>query len=127
MIQFDLLTEAVKQQMQPASRVQHLAGMLQELVAYTPNDATLADLVLGWQMLARSQSADETPAIAHRREVYADLAAVATQLTHEQGNLTRTVNVWKAWTDAFRKSAEPHKVTMAKTLSRELLELQSHA
>jgi hypothetical protein len=125
MIQFDQLIEAVKQQMQPANRVQHLAEMLQQLIPCTPDEATLADLVLGWQLLARSASQDEAPAIAHRRKVYAELAAVAAPLTREHGNLEITVKTWQAWTDGLQKSADPRNATMAKTLARELAELQA--
>ena len=127
MIHFDLLIEAVKQQMKPESRSEHLAGMLQELFIYTPDEATLADLVTGWQVLARLQSPNEAPSIAHRRKVYADLAVVAARLTPETGNLTNAVKTWQAWRDAFQKSADPRNAAMAKTLAREVAELQGLA
>ena len=124
MIQFNRLIEAVKQQMQPESRAQHLAGMLQELFAYTPTEASLADLVIGWQALAQPQNPNEVASIAHRRQVYADLAVVAARLTAETGSLTNAVKTWQAWTDAFQKSADPRNAAMAKTLARELAELE---
>jgi len=127
MIQFDRLIEAVKQHMQPESRAQHLAGMLEELFAYTPEEATLADLVIGWQALARPQSPNEAPSIAHRRQVYSDLAALAARLTSETGTLTNAVKTWQAWSDAFQKSADLRNAAMAKTLARELTELQALA
>ncbi|MEO8397454.1 MAG: hypothetical protein ABI700_30940 [Chloroflexota bacterium] len=127
MIQLNPLIEAVKQQMQPESRAQHLAGMLQELFVYTPDEATLADLVIGWQALTRPQSPNEAPSIAHRRQVYSHLAVVAARLTPERGNLTNAVKTWQAWTDAFQKSADPRNAAMAKTLARELAELQGLA
>ena len=127
MIQFNRLIEAVKQQMQPESRAQHLAGMLQELFACTPAEGSLADLVIGWQALAQPQNPNEAASIAHRRQVYADLAVVAARLTSETGSLTNAVKTWQAWTEAFQKSADPRNAAMVKTLARELAELQSLA
>jgi len=121
MTSFDPLIEAVKQQMQPAQRAQHLAEMLQQLFAVTPDDANLADLVIGWQFLGRPQSQDETAAIAHRRTVYADLSRLAGQFISEPGDLAGAVKTWQAW----QRSTDPCQAAMMKTLGRELAELQS--
>ncbi|HEX2909890.1 MAG TPA: hypothetical protein VH186_03710 [Chloroflexia bacterium] len=56
---FDQFIEAVKQQMQPAGRAQHLAATLQELLAIIPDEVTLADLTAEWQLLARPKSQNE--------------------------------------------------------------------
>lgn len=56
MINVDALIDAVKQQMQPTHRAQHLAQILQQLFAVMPDEATLADLVTGWQCLSRPQN-----------------------------------------------------------------------
>ncbi len=124
-VQFDALIEAIKQQMQPEGRVQHLIGILQQLFAYAPEDTTLVDLAAGWQVLARPQGENEEAPLAHRREICAKLAAVAAELTSEPGNLTQAVNTWQAWHDAFQRSADPRLAAMVKTLARELEELQS--
>ena len=122
---FDQFIESVKQQMQPEGRVQHLVGILQQLFAFTPDDATLADLVAGWQVLALPLSQNEEAPVTHRREICAKLAAVGGQLTTEPGNLAGAVKTWQAWQDAFQRSSDPRQTAMAKTLARELGELQS--
>ena len=127
MMNSDQFIEAVKQQMQPEGRVQHLIGILQQLFAFTPDDATLADLVAGWQFLALPQSQNEEAAVAHRRKICADLSAIAAQLTSEPGNLAVAVKTWQAWQDAFQRSADPRQAAMAKIFVRELVELQSSA
>src|SRR5215213_4900377 len=115
MSNFEQFIEAVKQQMQPANRVEHLVGMLRQVFALTPDDVTLADLTVGWQALARPQSQNEEAAVSHRRKICADLAAIAVQLTSEAGNLASAVKTWQAWQDAFQKSADPRQAAMAKT------------
>lgn len=121
---FDQFIDVVKQQMQPEGRAQHLAGTLQELFACAPNDATLADIGTGWQVLARPREHEEA-AIAHRRKICAELSAIAAQLTSEPGNLDVAVRTWQEWQAAFQKSTDPRLVAMAKTFSREIVELQS--
>ena len=121
----DQFIEAVKLQMQPERRVQHLAGTLQQLFAFTPEDVTLADVAAGWQVLARPKSQNETTSVAHRRKIWAELSAIAAEFTDEPGNLAGAVRTWQALQDAFQRSADPHQATMAKTFARELVELQS--
>jgi hypothetical protein len=124
-VQFDEFIGAVKQQMQPEARAQHLIGILQQLFAFTPEDTTLADLAAGWQVLARPHRENEEAPVTHRREICAKLAAVAAELTSEPGNLAAAVNTWQAWQDGFQRSADPRKAAMAKNLARELRELQT--
>jgi hypothetical protein len=125
MTEFDQLIEAVKQQIQPEGRAQHLAGMLQQLFALTPDDVTLADLVAGWQFLGRSQNQDEPAAIAHRRDICNRLSTIATPLISGLGQLAGAVKTWQAWQDAFQQSSDPRETAMAKILVRETAELQS--
>jgi|GEM_PF-6640677 len=122
---FDQFIEAVKQQMQPEGRAQHLAATLQELVAFIPAGVTLADLAAGWQVLARPQSQNEITSITHRRMICAELAAIAGQFTNMSGNLAGAVKTWEEWQAAFQRSADPRQAAMAKIFARELLELQS--
>jgi hypothetical protein len=84
--QFDQFLEAVKLQMQPEGRALHTAGMLEYLRTLLPNDVTLADLVAGWQVLAQPRN-DTNSAVLSRRKTCGELAAIAAQLTSEQGNL----------------------------------------
>ena len=125
MMNLDPFIDAVKQQMQPEGRVQHLVDALQQLSAFAPDDVTLADLAAGWQVLARPQSQNEKASVAHRRKVCAELSAVAAQFTTEPGNLAGAVKIWQVWQDAFQRSGDPHQTTMAKTFARELEELQN--
>ena len=53
---FDQFMEAIRHEMQPDGRAQHMAGMLQPLLAATPADVTLGDLAAGWRFLARPRS-----------------------------------------------------------------------
>ncbi len=124
-MQFDPLLEAVRQRMQPEGRAQHQAGMLQQLLVDLPNDVTLADLVAGWQMLARPHSQQEQASVTHRRGICAELAAIAARLTSELGHVAGAVNAWQAWQGVCQKSADPRLAVMAKTFTRELVELQS--
>jgi hypothetical protein len=125
MLHFDQFIEAVKQYMQPAGRAQHMAGMLQPLLAALPADVTLADLAVGWQILARPQGQHEQASIAHRRAICTELAAIAARLTNEPGNLAGAVKTWGAWQAACQSSAAPGQAAMAKTFARELVELQT--
>ena len=127
MMNSDQFIEAVKQQMQPEGRVQHLIGTLQQLFAFTPDDVTLADLVAGWKLLAHPQSENEEAAVAHRRKICAELSAIAAQFTTKPGNLAGAVKTWQAWQAAFQRSADPRQAAMAKIFVRELVELQSAA
>jgi hypothetical protein len=121
---FDQFLEAVKLQMQPEGRAQHQAGMHQHLRTLLPHDVTLADLVVGWQVLAQPHN-DTNSAVLHRRKTCAELAAIAARLTREQGNLTGAVSTWQAWLNASQRSADPRLAAMAKTFARELVELQA--
>ena len=96
MINFEPFFEAVGQQMQPVGRVQHLIGMLQQLFIYTPDDATMADLVTGWQVLALPKSQNEEASLAHRRKICADLSIIAAQFTNEPGNVANAAKTWQA-------------------------------
>jgi hypothetical protein len=124
-VNFDQFIEAIKQQMQPEGRAQHLAEMLRELLAATPADVTLADLAAGWRILARPQGQQEQASVTHRREICAELSAIAARLTSEPGTLAGAVKTWQVWRDACQSSAAPGQAAMAKTFTRELLELQS--
>jgi hypothetical protein len=122
---FDQFIEAIKPHMQPEGRAQHLAGMLQQLLAATPADVRLADLAAGWRILARPQGQQEQASVTHRREICAELSAIAARLTSEPGTLAGAVKTWQAWRDACQRSAAPGHTAMAKTFARELTELQS--
>jgi hypothetical protein len=122
---FDRFIEAIKLQMQPEGRVQHVAGTLQQLVAVSPDDVTLGDLAAGWLVIARPHGQDETASVAHRRSVCAELSSIAAKFAGGTGNMAGAVKNWQAWQDAFQTSADPHQAAMAKTFARELAELQS--
>jgi len=121
---FDQFLEAVRRQMQPEGRAQHTAGMHQHLRTLLPHDVTLADLVVGWQVLAQSRN-DTNSEVLHRRKTCGELAAIAAQFTSEQGNLTGAVSTWQAWLDVSQRSADPRLTAMRVTFARELVELQS--
>src|SRR5438132_10198123 len=121
---FDQFLEAVRLQMQPEGRALHTAGMLQHLRTLLPHDVTLVDLVAGWQVLAQPRN-DTNSAVISRRKTCAELAAIATQFTSGQGNLTGAVSTWQAWLDASQRSADPRLAAMRATFARELVELQS--
>ena len=120
----DQFIEAIKVQMQPEGRAQHTAAMHQHLRTLLPNDVTLADLVAGWQVLAKGRN-NTNSAVLHRRQTCGELAAIGAPLTSEQGHLTSAVKIWQAWLDASQRSTDPRLATMAKTFARELMELQS--
>ena len=121
---FDQFMEAIRHEMQPDGRAQHMAGMLQPLLAATPADVTLGDLAAGWRFLARPRSQQERASVSHRREICAELSAIAARLTGEPGTLASAVKTWQVWRDACQSSAAPGQAAMAKTFARELLELQ---
>jgi hypothetical protein len=121
---YDQFLEAVKEQMQPEGRAQHMAGMHQYLCTLLPGEVTLADLVSGWRLLAEGHS-DTNSAVISRRKTCAELTTIAAPLTQGPGNLTRAISTWQAWLDASQKSADPRLVAMRQTFARELLELQS--
>jgi hypothetical protein len=123
---FEKFVEAVRSQLQPEVRANATAGTLQQLSALVPNGATLADLLAGWRILASPREGEEA-GVVQRRVTCNDLAAIATQFTHEEGNLSRAIQVWQAWSNAFSDSTDPRHTTMAKTFSRELAELQESA
>ena len=121
---FDQFLEAVQLQMQPEGRAQHQAGMHRHLRTLLPPDVTLADLVVGWQLLAQSRN-DTNSEVLHRRKTCGELAAIAAQLTTEPGHLVGAVKAWQAWLDAAQRSTEPRLTAMRATFARELVELQS--
>lgn len=121
----ELFLGAIKQQIQPEGRAQHLVGMLQPLLVSLPQEVRLADLGFGWQLLARPYGQPEPAAVAHRREVCARLSEVVARLTNEPGDLTEAVKAWQTWQQTCQKSGDPRLSAMAKTLTRELGELQS--
>jgi hypothetical protein len=124
-MKFAAFAEAIKQHMQPEGRAQHLAGRLQPLLAATPADVTLADLVAGWRILGRPQSQQEQTSVRYRREICIELSAIAVGLTSEPGTLAGAVKTWHAWQQACQSCAAPGQAAMAKTFARELIELQS--
>jgi SAM-dependent methyltransferase len=124
---FQPFIAAIKQQMQPEGRAQHLVGGLQLLLALVPEEVTLADLVAGWQVLARPQNQQEPSSVAHRRGVCAELAAIGAGMYGEPGHLAGAVRAWKVWLGACQTSADRHLAIMAKTFARELEEMQSKA
>ena len=122
---FDLFFEALKKDMQPEARAQHVVGSLQPLLAILPDDVTLADLATGWQLLARPHSQEEPASVTHRREVCAQLGTIAGQLSSEPGHMESVVKGWQSLEEACQKNADPRLRAMAKTFARELVELQS--
>jgi hypothetical protein len=124
-MKFDQLIEAIKHDLQPEGRAQHMAAMLQQLLAAAPADVTLADLAAGWRTLARARGQQEQASVTHRREICAELSAIAARLTSEPGTLASAVKTWQAWQEACQRSAAPGQTAMAKTFARELSELLS--
>jgi hypothetical protein len=121
---FAAFVEAVKQQVLPPGRGMHTANTLSQLRQLMPADATLADLVMGWQILSQAQP-NEDPATAQRRATCGELASIATRFTSgQQGNLSQSCKIWQSWVDAFKTSSDPRQAGMAKTFVRELAELQ---
>ena len=120
----DQFLEAVRLQMQPEGRAQHMAGMHRYLRTLLPDDVTLADLAAGWQVLAERRN-DTNSAVRSRRQTCAELAAIAAQVTSEPGELARAVKAWQAWQEASQSSADPRLMAMRATFARELGELQS--
>jgi len=121
----DPFLDAIRTQVQPESRVQHVLGMLQDLLPRLPDEVTLADVAAGWQLLSQPQEQVESASVAHRRSVYVELAAIAAPWAREPGRLPAAVKAWQLWQEACQKSTEPRLAAMAKTLARELGELQA--
>jgi hypothetical protein len=120
----DQLIATVKAQMQPPPRALATASTLQQLSIFIPNEVTLADLVVGWQTLARAPQQQEAPAVSQRRVTCGELAHLAAQFTTDQGDLAQAIETWRIWRNAFQKSDDPRQVAMATTFARELMELQ---
>jgi hypothetical protein len=125
MTEFEQFIEAIKGEIAPANRVEHLIDMLQRLFALMPPDVTLGDLAIGWQLLAHPHNPQEDRSIAHRREICAKLSTVATRIAHTQGNLIASVKTWQAWQEASQQPNDPRLGAMASILARELTELRS--
>lgn len=121
---FDRFLEAVSQQLQPEGRAQHTAGMHRYLLTLLPPGVTLADLVVGWRVLAESRQ-DTNSAILSRRKTCAELATIAAPLTSRQGDLAGARKTWQAWFDACQSSTDPRLGAMRQTFAREIEELQS--
>lgn len=124
MANLDQLIETVKLQMQPSPRAMAVANTLQQLSIFIPNDVTLADIVMGWQILSRTVQREEEPAILQRRITCGELANMASQFTTDQGYLAQAIKTWRIWLDAFENSGDPRQAAMAMTFARELEELQ---
>jgi hypothetical protein len=125
MANLDQLIETVKQQMQPENRAIATSKTLQQLSVLLPADVTLADLIVGWQILAHPAAEQEPINIERRRITCGELAAMASAFTTEQGRLGQAIRTWQAWQNAFDKSDDPRQTTMAATFARELAELQA--
>ncbi|MBV9614115.1 MAG: toll/interleukin-1 receptor domain-containing protein [Ktedonobacteraceae bacterium] len=124
MAQLDQLIEAVRSQLQPPPRAQTIASTLQQLSIFVPNDVTLADLIAGWRTLSQSSQQGEEPPVVQRRVTCGELAALASQLTTEQGSIAQAIKTWGIWRDAFNNSDDPRQNAMTKTFARELSELE---
>lgn len=125
--QLDQLLATVTSHMQPQPRALAVAHTLQQLSIFIPNDVTLTDLVIGWQILSHSSYLEEDPAVSRRRATCGELAMLASQFTPLQGNLDQAIHTWRIWNNAFNNSSDPRQVAMAKTFARELTELQEAA
>jgi hypothetical protein len=125
MTHLDQLIETVKQQMQPPGRAMATSETLRQLSVLMPADVTLADLIVGWQILARPAAEQEPVNIERRRITCGELAALASPLTSEHGRLSQAIKTWQTWQNAFNKSDDPRQTTMAATFAREQAELQA--
>lgn len=130
MANLDQLIATVKQQMQPDGRAMATASTLQQLSSLMPTDATLADLIAGWHILARPASEQEPVNIERRRATCGELATMASSLTVEQGQLAHAIETWQAWRDHFASYAsrgqfDPRVAAMTETFARELSELKA--
>jgi hypothetical protein len=126
MANLDQLIETVKQQMQPEDRAIATSKTLWQLSVLMPIDVTLADLIVGWQILARPAAEQEPINIERRRITCGELATLASPFAVRQGRLSQAIKTWQAWQNAFDKSDDPRQATMAATFARELAELQAH-
>jgi hypothetical protein len=125
MTDLDQLITTVKAQMQLPVRANAVAGTLQQLSIFIPNEVTLADLIVGWRILAQSSQNAEDAATTQRRVTCGELADMAARITQEQGSLARAIQTWQSWQEAFANSNDPRQFAMAKTFARELSELQA--
>lgn len=123
----DQLIETIMAQILPPYRAEALIYTLQQSWMIIPNDVTLADLVVGWQILSPSSTQGEEPATKLRRDTCDELAKLASQFITSRGNLTQAIKTWRIWRDAFQNSDDPRQSTMGKTFARELTELQEAA
>lgn len=121
----DRLIEAVKTKMQPPERAAPTANTLQQLSVYIPADVTLADLVVGWRIVAQPAVPEEVVQIARRRITCRELAELASPFASGEGSLEQAIRTWDKWVKAFEKSDDPRQATMASTFARELAELQA--
>ncbi len=124
-MQYDPFLAAILRGIQPEGRAHHQAAMLRHLLPFTPADVTLADLAAGWQALARPQGRDETSAVSSRREVCAELAAIAISEAGARGQLAGAVRAWQVWVDVCQQSADPRLIVVGKIFARERAELQA--
>ncbi len=125
MANLDQLIETVRLQMQPEDRAIATSKTLRQLSVLMPADATLADLIVGWRILAHPATEQEPINIERRRITCNELATMASSLTAEQGQLTQAIKTWQTWQNVFAKSDDPRQKTMADTFARELAELQA--
>ena len=123
---FEKFVDAVRLQLQPEVRANATAGTLQQLGALVPNGTTLADLLTGWSLLARPREGVEI-GVVKRRVTCNELSTIATQFANKEGTLSKAIQVWQTWYNAFSDSTDPRHAAMAKTFARELAELQETA
>ena len=123
---FDQFVEAVKSQMEPPARAEHVARTLEQIRIFIPNDTTLADLKKGWEILSHSARSDEGGKVANRRTTCGELAKIASQVTDEQGDLKQAINTWYMWAKVFKNhSGDQRQPSMSITFTRELAELEA--
>jgi hypothetical protein len=121
------LFAAVEGNMQPPGRANAMVHTLQQLSNITPTDVTLADLVVGWRLLARPAQETEAIAIERRRATCGELAMFAQPLLDDQqGTLAGALKAWQSWLEVFTNSNDPRRDAMAETFARELSELQHY-
>ena len=122
---FDKLIAAVETQMQPPGRAHAVARTLQQLSNLTPIEVTLADLIIGWRIVAQPIQKDEDVATVQRRATCSELATLATPIIQEQGTIMGALNAWQSWQKVFTNSNDPRREAMAQTFARELSELKA--
>lgn len=128
MANLDTFIEAVRSHLEPPPRGIATASTLEQLSVLIPNDVTLADLALGWQILSRPSGQQEEIAVERRRITCGELAKTASQFTTEPGNLSRAIDTWLQWVKAFKNNnGDKRQVSMLVTFTRELAELRAIA